>query len=72
KDYIRLKNLEIGYNLNGGALEKAKIQNLRLFANGFNLITFSKFDFFDPENSVGSGVYYPQNRVLNVGFGVTF
>ncbi|MEM6698073.1 MAG: SusC/RagA family TonB-linked outer membrane protein, partial [Bacteroidota bacterium] len=72
KDYIRLKNLEIGYNLNGGALERAKIQNLRVFANAFNLFTISKFDFFDPENNVSSGVYYPQNRVLNVGFGVTF
>lgn len=72
KDYIRLKNIEIGYNLNSDLLEKARLQNVRVFANAFNLFTISRFDFFDPENSIGNGRYYPQNRVINVGFGVTF
>ncbi|MEM9887641.1 MAG: TonB-dependent receptor [Bacteroidota bacterium] len=72
KDYIRLKNLEIGYNMNGQALERFGLENLRIFANGFNLLTFSKFDFFDPENNNAAGRYYPLTRVLNLGFGVTF
>ncbi|MEM9846906.1 MAG: SusC/RagA family TonB-linked outer membrane protein, partial [Bacteroidota bacterium] len=71
-DYIRLKNLEIGYNMNGATLERFGLQNLRIFANAFNLFTISRFDFFDPENTNTQGRYYPQTRVLNFGFGVTF
>jgi len=72
KDYIRVKNVEIGYNMNGTTLEKAGLQNLRIFANAFNLATFSKHGVFDPETNSQSGVFYPQNKVLNFGFGVTF
>ena len=72
KDYIRIKNIEIGYSLNGPALTKTGIENLRVFANAFNLATFSKQDIFDPETVAGNGVVYPQNRVLNFGFGITF
>ena len=71
KDYIRLKNIELAYNLDGGILEKAGFSNLRLFVNAFNLITFDKHGVFDPETNSQSGVFYPQSRVLNVGFGVT-
>lgn len=72
KDYIRLKNIELGYNLSGGALEKAGLENLRIFTNAFNLITWAKQDIYDPEVEAGSGVVYPQNRVINFGFNVTF
>ncbi len=72
KDYIRIKNVELGYNLNGAALTKSGIENLRVFVNAFNLATFTKQDIFDPETIAGNGVVYPQNRVINFGFGLTF
>ena len=72
KDYIRLKNLEIGYTLPKNLLAKAGIGGLRVYVNGLNLLTFSKYGIFDPENNVGSGVYYPQSRVVNTGVSVTF
>lgn len=72
KDYIRLKNIELGYNLNGDGLQKAGLANLRVFFNAFNLVTWAKQDIYDPEVEAGSGVVYPQNRVLNFGFNVTF
>jgi TonB-dependent starch-binding outer membrane protein SusC len=72
KNYIRLKNIEIGYNLPSKLLSRVKISNLRLFANGLNVFTIDKYKVFDPETTTGSGVYYPQSRVLNVGFSLTF
>lgn len=72
KNYIRLKNIEIGYNLPTKLLAKAKLSNLRVFANGLNVLTFQKNKIFDPEATAGSGVYYPQSRVLNLGFSLTF
>lgn len=72
KDYVRLKNLEIGYNLPASVIERAKIGSLRVYLNGLNLFTVSQNPVFDPEATTGSGVYYPQTRVLNAGFSLTF
>ena len=72
KNYIRLKNVEIGYTLPARLLEKAKGRNFRGFINALNLFTISKMKIFDPEATTGSGVYYPQSRVLNAGLSLTF
>ena len=72
KDYLRIKNVEIGYTLSGGALQKAGLEDLRIFVNAFNLATFDRHGIFDPETTSQSGVFYPQSRVLNAGFNVTF
>lgn len=72
KNYLRLKNIEIGYNLQPSILQKVKISNFRVFANGLNVFTIDKMKVYDPEASVESGVYYPQARVINLGFSVTF
>ena len=71
KDYIRLKNIEVGYSLSGDVFNNIGIRNLRIFANAFNLLTFDKHGIFDPETSSRSGVFYPQNKVLNLGVSVT-
>jgi TonB-dependent starch-binding outer membrane protein SusC len=72
KDYIRLKNLELGYTLPQNLLEKVHLGNARVYVNGLNLMTFTKQKVFDPEATATSGVYYPQSRVLNAGLSVTF
>jgi TonB-linked SusC/RagA family outer membrane protein len=72
KDYFRLKNAEIGYTLPATLVQRFKLQGVRAYVNGLNLLTFSGLDFFDPESTVGSGVYYPQTRVVNLGFNLTF
>ncbi len=72
KDYIRLKNAEIGYSLPATLTQRIGIQGIRAYVNGLNLITFSELDFFDPESTAGSGVYYPQTRIVNLGFNLTF
>lgn len=70
-DYVRLKNAEIGYRLPSNFAAQLGLQRLRVYANGFNLLTFSKF-WMDPEARNSSGSYYPQKRVVNVGLSVTF
>jgi TonB-linked SusC/RagA family outer membrane protein len=71
-NYLRLKNLEVGYNLPTKIGQKAGITNLRLYANGINLVTFDKMKIWDPESTSGNGQYYPQSRILNVGARVSF
>lgn len=73
--YIRLKNLQIGYTLPAGVLQKLHIQKLRLVATGENLWTgTSMAKMFDPETVDGGsgGSVYPLSRVLSLGLSVTF
>jgi len=71
-DLIRLKSLEVGYTFNNALLQKARIENLRLYVNGYNLHSWSKTDLVDLEAGSGSGVFYPIQRIWNFGINVTF
>lgn len=71
-DYLRLKNIELGYNLPASLAEKAGISNLRLYVSGFNLVTWSDMTAYDPEAVNSIGHYYPQSRIVNLGVSVTF
>jgi TonB-linked SusC/RagA family outer membrane protein len=71
-DYMRLKNVELGYNLPPKLLKRAGINNFRVYANGLNLVTWDKMKIWDPESTSGSGQYYPQARIINAGLRVTF
>ena len=71
-DYLRLKNVELGYNFAPTVLARAGISNFRIYASGLNLITWDKMKIYDPESTSGSGQYYPQARIINVGARVTF
>ncbi len=71
-DYIRLKNVELGYNLGPVALKKTGISALRVYVNGLNLATWDKMKIWDPESTSGNGQYYPQSRIINGGVRVTF
>ncbi|WP_339815083.1 TonB-dependent receptor [uncultured Imperialibacter sp.] len=75
KNYLRLKNIELGYNFPSSIGERIGISNFRLYVNGLNLITFgylSKNGIFDPESTNQAGTYYPQARVINTGLRLTF
>lgn len=72
KDYVRLKNIELGYRLPAAVTDIVKIQGLRVYINALNLFTISDQDIFDPEAESSAGTYYPQSRVLNTGFTLTF
>lgn len=68
-DYLRLKNLELGYTFPG--VKHAGISNLRLFANATNLFTLDKIKVQDPE-ATDTGKQYPQRRIVNFGVSLTF
>ena len=71
-NYLRFKNFELGYNLPASILKRASIGNIRVYVNGINLITWDEMKVFDPEAISGSGQYYPQSRIINVGASITF
>lgn len=68
--YIRLKNLEIGYTFR---IPGVPINSIRVYANGYNLLTFTSFKANDPEAQAGFGsTRYPMTRVYNFGINVNF
>ena len=71
-DYMRLKNIELGYNLPGNLGKRAAINALRVYVNALNILTFDKMKIYDPESTSGNGQYYPQSKILNAGVRVTF
>jgi len=71
-NYLRLKNVEVGYTFQPKMLQKAYINNFRVYVNGLNLITWDKMKIWDPESTSGNGQYYPQSRIINAGLRVTF
>ena len=71
--YLRLKNFEVGYALPKNLLVRSGfIQSLRVYIAGNNLLTFSKFKLWDPEQGGGQGASYPNNRVYSIGLNANF
>lgn len=71
-DYIRLKNLEVGYSIPKNVLSKVGVERLRLYVGGTNLFSIDHLPGYDPEKGDGGLNYYPQQRVVNVGLNITF
>lgn len=70
--FLRLKNVEIAYNIKASFLDRINISGLRLYASAFNLFTISKVKDYDPEGTSGSGQFYPQQRIINLGANIKF
>lgn len=72
RSFLRLKNIELGYTLPKLLLEKIKIQKLRIYVSGNNLLTFKKMKLnsIDPEQS--SETAYPVTKMVSFGANVTF
>ncbi|WP_431294451.1 TonB-dependent receptor domain-containing protein [Pedobacter sp. P26] len=75
-NYLRLKNAEFSYTLPQRFLDRVKVQSIRTYVNGYNLLTFSNLGSryqFDPESNSGQDrIKYPPQRMLNFGLSVTF
>ncbi|GLR19283.1 SusC/RagA family TonB-linked outer membrane protein [Portibacter lacus] len=69
--FLRLKSVEIGYNLPLKVLSKINSDEVRFYLSGTNLMHFSKFKIWDPEMG-GNGLGYPVQRVINIGTKVSF
>lgn len=71
-DYLRLKSVQLGYTLPKSLLDKAKMDNVRLFVTGSNLFTWDHLKFIDPEMPNVNLGFYPQQRIYAFGLSVTF
>lgn len=70
--YFRLKNVEIGYSIKNSAfLKRFGISRVRLYTNGYDLFTFDKLKFMDPEQRTTSPDY-PLIKIYNFGVNVDF
>ncbi|MFD1769438.1 SusC/RagA family TonB-linked outer membrane protein [Sphingobacterium suaedae] len=69
-NFLKLRNLQVGYTFNKSLTDRFKVRNLRVFFSGENLLMFTDFPGLDPE--VGAGAEYPTMRQfafgLNIGF----
>jgi len=75
-DYLRLKNLHISYTIPSAVLTRIGINsgNVRIYANGENLLTFTEYSAFDPEipaRGVDEG-RFPVSRMYSLGINVSF
>jgi TonB-linked SusC/RagA family outer membrane protein len=71
--FLRLKNVELGYSLPAALSKKVRLQNVRVYVNGNNLLLLKdsmKELGFDPETT--DYWYYPNQRTFNIGANITF
>jgi hypothetical protein len=73
-DYLRVKSMQIGYSMSKQWIKTVGLDNLRIYAEGQNLLTLSQLSKYniDPEQPGVSNGYYPQQRVISMGLNLTF
>jgi len=72
-DYLRMKNLQIGYNIPQNILESWNISRLRVYYSAQNLFTVTNYlKGWDPEAPSGRGSSYPVVMTNSVGLNLTF
>ncbi|WP_240768680.1 TonB-dependent receptor [Olivibacter sp. XZL3] len=69
-DYLRLKSVQLGYNLPSSICSKISAKAVQVYLSGLNLLTFTGVEDFDPESTAATS--YPANKVYNLGVSVTF
>ena len=76
--YLRLRNVQIGYNFKNELLKKVKIENLKLYLNAQNLATWKNNSGFTPESGGSPTSFgidnggYPIPVITTLGLNVTF
>ncbi|WP_439559589.1 TonB-dependent receptor [Dyadobacter sp.] len=83
-DFLRLKNLTLGYSVPKSAIEKLKMTQARIYVTGQNIFTFTKYSGLNPELGYvggGNGSYsqlnvdyaqYPLGRTWTLGATISF
>ena len=72
--FLRWKKLMISYTLPANLLAPLKVvENIRVYAQGQNLLTFTKFQGMDPESSMNIyAAQYPMSRQFSIGLEIGF
>lgn len=78
-DYLKLKNLQLGYNFSTTLLQRAQIRNARLYVMANNLFVITKYSGIDPEiggdvttRGIDAPLQYPHARIYSLGVDLTF
>ena len=77
RDFLRIKDVSLGYEFDKEILDKLKISSLRLYLSGKNLYTFTNWLGTDPESggdygsNQGTGDLYPMPRTFTLGLNIT-
>ncbi|WP_230470571.1 SusC/RagA family TonB-linked outer membrane protein [Flavobacterium cheongpyeongense] len=72
-DYVKIKNISLGYTFNSELLKKIKMSNLRLYINVLDPFVFTDFDGYDPEWASSSfGVNRPASVTTQLGISAKF
>lgn len=70
--FVRLKNIEVGYTLPKNFTNIIGLSDVRFYLSGYNVLTWAKeIKWCDPETR-GGYLYYPQQRIINLGVNVKF
>lgn len=69
---MRMKDIEVGYNLPKNLLNHIGLSAIRFYVKGTNLLTFSKFDLWDPEINSSNGAQYPIMKSVSFGLDINF
>lgn len=71
--FLRLKNIEVGYNFQKRTLRKMGIEAMRIYLLGNNLAVWDKIKMWDPEiGNNNAGFNYPLPRTFTLGLDFTF
>lgn len=69
-DYLKLKNIQLGYTLPSSLTRRFKVDRLRVYATADNLFTVTSYPGLDPE--IGTSITYPLMRQYALGIQLTF
>lgn len=70
--YLRLKSIELGYTIPTAISKKVGMASVRVYMNGYNLLTFDKLKITDPESRTSDRPNYPLTKVFNLGLKIGF
>ena len=70
--FMRLKNAELGYTLPKKVTQRMGLSTTRVYIQGVNLLTFSKFKLWDPELATANGSAYPNIKSYSIGLNLNF
>ena len=71
--FLRLKNIEVGYEFDKTVLQRLRMENLRVYVQGNNVAVWDKIKYWDPElGNANSGAKYPLCRNFTVGLEITY
>jgi len=71
-DFIRLKTLQASYDLPKKWVNKMGVKNTSIYVMGTNLLTFTKFNLWDPELNTSNGTSYPNSSTYTLGINFSF